>query len=120
MKKAILVISLILICGSAFSAPVKLVTGTVNKVQLMGQNYTSYTTSGEAIVFIHMDALPLSCENTNGYRRVAITSDHPAFDVVVSTALSAKVSGATVDMFYLEECTLWFSNAWDFAIINLK
>jgi len=111
---------LVLFCSSTIGAEIKNVTGVIDKVQLMGKNYSSYSTEGEAIVFIHMEALPESCGNTSGFKRVAITSNHPAFNVVVSTALAAKASGAAVQMFYVEECTLWNSNAWDFAIISMK
>lgn len=115
-------IILIILCLSSiqvFAAPLKNVTGKVTKLQLMGQNYSAYSTSGKAIAFIHMDALPASCGNASDFKRVAITSDHPAFNVVVSAALAAKASGADVQLFYLEECTLWNSNAWDFGIINI-
>ena len=112
-------LALMMLSPLVFSAPMKNVTGTINKVQIMGKNYQTYSTQGEAIVFIHMNALPPSCANTNGYRRIAITSDHPAFNSVLSAALAAKASGDSVQIFYLEECTLWNQNAWDFVMINL-
>ena len=119
MKKLIVTVFLGFICTYAYSAPLKSVTGTINKVQIQSKNYTSYSTSGEAIVFIHMDELPIACGNVGGYRRVAITSNHPAFNAVVSGALAAKASQAQVHMFYLEECTLWNQNAWDISIFNI-
>lgn len=119
MKKVILFLSVTLLSINVFGADIRDAVGTIDKVQLMGKNYASYSTAGEAIAFIHMEALPASCDNSNGFKRVAITSDHPAFNVVVSTALAAKASGATVQIHYLAECTLWNTNAWDFAIINI-
>lgn len=119
MKRLISAVVLGLVSAYAYSAPLKDVTGTINKVQIQSKNYASYSTSGEAIVFIHMDALPVACGNTGGYRRVAITSNHPAFNAIVSAALAAKASQAKVHMFYLEECTLWNNNAWDISIFNI-
>lgn len=119
MKDFLFSTILMALSTQAFAAATKNVTGTINKVQIMGKNYTSYSTAGEAIVFIHMDALPASCGNASDFRRVAITSDHPAYNAVVSAALAAKASQASVHMFYLEECTLWNNNAWDFMMINI-
>lgn len=100
-------------------AEIKSVTGIIDKVQVMGTNYQKYSTEGVAIAFIHMDELPLACKNTT-YRRVAITSGHPAFQVVVSTALAAKAAGQSVELFYVDECTLWNNNAWDFSVITTQ
>lgn len=101
-------------------APIKSVIGSIDKVQMMGKNYAAYNTSGDAIAFIHMSVLPIACGNANSFRRVAITSSHPAFEIVISAALAAKVSGKDIELHYLEECTLWNNNAWDFAIITAK
>ncbi|WNO10590.1 hypothetical protein [Teredinibacter sp. KSP-S5-2] len=120
MKKILLFTVLSVLSVMSNAADRKNVVGTIKKIQFMGKNYTSYSTSGEAIAFIYMDELPVSCGNTNGFRRVAITSEHPAYSAVVSAALAAKASGQVVDMHYLDECTLWNSNAWDFSIIMLE
>lgn len=114
--KYLFFIFVLMFSNLAYSAPVKKVTGTIDKIQLMNTNYQSYSTNGKAIAFIHMSELPPSCGNSGNFRRVAITSDHPAFNVVVSAALAAKAANQQVEMHYLEECTLWNSNAWDFAM----
>ncbi|KDM89869.1 hypothetical protein [Photobacterium galatheae] len=105
---------------NVYAANMKSVVGTIDQVQVMGKNYETYTTNGEAIAFIHMDELPVSCNNPGKYKRVAITSNHPAFNIVVSTALAAKAANQKVELYYLDECTLWNSNAWDFAILTTK
>lgn len=120
MKKILVTISLFMVAVATQAADIKNVSGTVSKVQLMGMNYTSYNTSGNAIAFIYMEALPDSCGNPNGFKRVAITSDHPAYNAVISGALAAKASDQTVKMHYIEDCTLWNNNAWDFAIMTVK
>lgn len=121
-KMRVLFALLVVLFGtnSVYAGDIKNVSGKVTKVQLMGTHYLPYSTAGEAIAFIYMDELPVACDNSNAFRRVAITSSHPAFNMVVSTALAAKSSGASIDLHYLNVCTLWNSNAWDFAIINLR
>lgn len=120
MKSYIAVFLVLILCtGNAYSASLRNVTGKIHKVQILGINYQAYSTSGEAIVFIHMNSLPISCGNSNGFRRVAITSNHPAYNAVLSAALSAKASEKSVMIHYLEECTLWNANAWDFSMITV-
>ncbi len=118
MFRNVLLVILFSFFNSSSFADVLNATGTIDKVQLMGTEYESYSTSGKAIVFIHMSELPKSCDRD--YRRVAITSDHPAFQVVVSSALAAKAAGQRVTLYYIDECTLWNSNAWDFSMIHVE
>ena len=99
-------------------AAMKQVTGKVTQIQLMSRNYSTYSTTGDAVAMIYMDELPDACGHS-GYRRVGITSDHPAFQVVLSAAMAAKISGQTVQMHYIDTCTVWNSNVWDFAILKL-
>lgn len=96
----------------------KSVTGKITQVQLLGQNYSSYSTAGKAVALLYMDELPEACGHSS-YRRVGITSDHPAFQIVVSAAMAAKISGQSVQMHYIDTCTVWNSNAWDFSILKL-
>ncbi|WKD48970.1 hypothetical protein [Microbulbifer spongiae] len=110
---------LFMLAINVHAADMKTVSGTINSIQFMGDDPSSYSTTGNAIALIHMDALPVSCDNSNGFRRVAITSDHPAYNSVVSGALASKASGQTVQLYYVEECTLR-SSAWDFAILFIK
>lgn len=112
-------ILLLLLCWTACaSAAMKSVTGKVTQIQLMGRNYSSYNTEGDAIAFIYVDELPTACGH-EGYHRVGITSEHPAFQVVLSAAMAAKISGQAVQVHYIDTCTVWNSNAWDFAILKL-
>ena len=86
-----LITTLILLIFSSHSlAGTKSVTGKITQIQLMSKNHANYTTSGETIAFIYMNEFPIACENSGGFRRVAITSNHPAFNVVVSSALAQK------------------------------
>lgn len=110
---------LLFLCWCAYaSAAMKSVTGKVTQIQLMGRNYSSYSTTGDAVALIYMDELPEVCGHS-GYRRVGITSSHPAFQVVISAAMAAKLSGQSIQMHYIDTCTGWNSNAWDFAILKL-
>lgn len=96
------------------------ITGLISKVQIMGVTTNPYTVSGDAIAMIYSDSLPNACASTGSNRnRVAISSNHPAFSIVVSAALAAKLSGQTVQLSYLTECTLPGNPAWDFAILTL-
>lgn len=106
------------LCSCNSSAAVKSVTGKVTQIQLLGRNYSAYSTAGDAVAMIYLDELPEACGHS-GYRRVGITSDHPAFQVVVSAAMAAKISGQSVQLHYVDSCTVWNSNAWDFAILKL-
>lgn len=116
-----LILCLFLIFSTDAFAAIESVTGTIKAVKLMGKNYDPYSTAGEAIVFIDMDELPVACGNSSSYRRVAMGSDHPAFDVVVSAALAAKAAALPVTMVFVEECTVWSSpNAWDLAMIQVQ
>lgn len=119
MKKIIGLLFLFCVSSVSYAAPIKNVIGKIDKVQVMGMNYFSYSSEGQAIAFIHMENLPPACDNTGGFKRVAITSDHPAFDAVVSMAMAAKAADRDVHIHYLEECTLWNNNAWDFTILHM-
>jgi len=112
-------VAFILCSAVSYSAEIKNITGKVTKVQLMGKSYQQYSTAGEAIAFIYVDALPAACGSVEDYKRVAITSNHPAFNIVFSGALAAKAKGDDVRMHYVEECTQWNGNAWDFSIMTI-
>lgn len=103
--------------GMCVLAATKSVTGKVTQIQLLSKNYSTYSTAGEAIAFIYSDELPPACSST--YRRVGITSSHPAFQVVVSAAMAAQISGQSVRIHYVDKCTVWNSNAWDFSMFWL-
>ena len=117
MKSVIISLCILIFSHQAISAGIKTVSGTINRVQVMGTNYPQNNTAGEAIAFIYMDNFPISCGNAANQKRVAITSSHPAFSAVLSSALAAKATQQTVKIDYYEECTLW-NKAWDFAVFN--
>ena len=118
MNVRYLFVLLAFLSSSNLVAEVKNVTGKITEVQLQSKNYTTYSTAGEAIAFIWMDELPASCGNSSNFKRVAITSEHPAFNIVVSASLAAKAADQTVQIFYVDQCTLWNNNAWDFSIFK--
>ena len=117
--RLILGVAFILFSAISYSAEIKNVTGKITKVQLMGKNYQQYNTAGEAIAFVYLDTLPAACGSVEGYKRIAITSSHPAFDMVISGAFAAKATGDDVRIHYVEECTQWNGNAWDFSIMTI-
>ena len=63
-----------------------------------------------------MDELSGAC--TSGEKRIAISTDHPLYDSVLSMALSAKISNSKVKVMHLSTCSSR-SNAWDFAAIEI-
>jgi len=118
MLKKLAIFGVLFLVSFQCVAEMKHVVGKIAKVQIMGRKYEPYSTEGTAITFIHMDVLPSSCGSE--FKRVAITSDHPAYKEIISAALAAKLSNASVDMYYLDACTLWNNNAWDFAMFILQ
>lgn len=114
----VLAVFLFLQSTTAFSATSSSV-GYIDEVQIMGSHYKTYSVAGHAIAFIFMSELPVACGNSSGIRRVAVGSDHPAFNVLVSTALSAKAAQQRVKLYYVNDSCSVFSSAWDFAILRV-
>jgi hypothetical protein len=105
MKLNILLMGL-LFSTTAISAENATVTGTINHIKF-------FPVGGESGVFIQMDGLdsPSGCGDTA--KRVLIKGDHPSFNAVLSAALAAKMSNATVRLNYKFTCD-GKSDSWDF------
>lgn len=118
----LLIVIMMFAATNAVSATKKWVDGKVTQVQFVPLSYvnnsTYNVTDGYGWGMIWIDNLPDAC-NTTASNRVAITSDHPLFQSVISAALTAKASNATVRMYYLEECTIK-DNAWNFGQMFIK
>lgn len=69
------------------------------------------------VFVIYVDNLDPACGGS--HKRVAIRENDPLFATIVSTALTAKATGAEVEMGYLDQCTK-NGNAWDFKHFWLK
>lgn len=82
-------------------------TGKVTSVKMFG-----------SVVVVYVDTISeKAC--SSGQKRVAIKSDDPIFSAVVSTALAAKATDATVEIGYDDQCT-HNSNSWDFESFWLQ
>jgi len=124
VKKIILtivVLTLFLICGPANSVTYTKVQGKIADVYLFSDDWETYNTQDTGIAAIYMtpssgwELLP-GCGT--GQRRILISTDHPLFNSVVSTVLTAKVTGQTVELWHLTKCTIR-TNAWDFGVIRV-
>lgn len=118
MKLKYLVLLASIVCAQiSFAARIH-ITGDIDNIQINGQNFDPYSPTGNAVLFIWMDELPIACGNSNGFKRMVITSDHPAYQSVLSIALTAQATQKPVTVSYIDECTQW-SSAWDFATLKI-
>lgn len=85
------------------------VDGKVQKIKF-------FNTSQEAGTFIYIDSLPKACGS--GHQRISLMSSNPSHDAVLSAALAAKVSGATVRVTYKSTCNDQ-TISWDFGDFTL-
>ena len=100
----------------SFSANVLKTSGYISKTRTFAKNLTSYNVNDTGLFVIYMDSLGGACGTHE--KRVAISSDHPLYQTVVSTALAAKASKAKIELWHLDTCSQRY-NAWDFALIDL-
>ena len=119
MKRTIVALLALSIGVSAHAANRITVTGDVERLQIMGRTYLTVANSGDALVFIYMDELPVACGNSYNLRRAVVASTHPAFEAVLSAALAARASGQTISLSYLDECTT-HESGWDFSILYVE
>jgi len=92
------------------------VTGKVTQILTHTKARNPYDVTKMGVVFLYIENLPGACETNT--KRVAITSDHPLFEIVSSIALSAQAQDKNVLIGYLEACTQ-NSSAWDFSYIRI-
>ena len=119
MYKVIFFVLMFLCVGGTAIAASTSHEGKIKEVWVFSDNWGTYTESNNyGIVGIYMDPpLPKGCGT--GDIRVAVSSKHPIYKSVLSTALAAKALGATVQVYYLDTCTVR-SNSWDFGFIKIK
>lgn len=91
--------------------------GIVKKIRVFSQNPDAYIPSQEGRAYIYVDEVPGACGSNES--RVAIGTDHPLFQSVVSLALVSKTTQTPVEIYYLDSCTMR-GNAWDFSLITLQ
>ncbi|WP_282060892.1 hypothetical protein [Bacillus pumilus] len=87
------------------------VKGKIQATCACADNWGKPNPGGFGTFFIYMSELPYV---PNGYNRVVIRSDHPAYNAVVQSAIEAKVSDKTVALCYVESCETR-GNSWDFG-----
>ena len=61
--------------------------------------------------YIYIDTLPKACGH--GHKRISLLGSNPSHDAVLSAALAAKMSGATVRVTYKTTCNDQ-GISWDF------
>jgi hypothetical protein len=99
------------------AAQVKQVVGKITEIAAHSASYEQYRTTSKGLVFIYMEGIPKGCGF--GEERVAIGLEHPLFSTIVEMALSAKASGQTVELWYLNTCSAR-EGSWDFAAMWIK
>ena len=115
MKK-ILFLVMFLVSGACYS-DVLLVRGKINKVKVFSPTFGTYNVDDFGFAMLYMDELPVACGSNE--RRVGITTDHPLFEAVLSTALTAKATRSDVVLGYIDSCSIK-NNAWDFSVLDLN
>lgn len=101
---------------TVWAVPEKAVQGKVLQILSHTKARNPYDVSSLGMVVLFIDTLPGAC-NTNN-KRVAVGTDHPLFETVLSIALSAQAQSKTIELGYLESCIV-HHNAWDFSYIRL-
>ncbi len=110
-----LVFGLMITCNA--SAATIIHTGKVTDIRVFSKNYGTYSVSDTGMAVVYVEGLAGACGTNEG--RIAITSDHPLYQSVLSIALAAKMSQSDVEVAYIDKCTQRPS-AWDFAVLRLK
>jgi hypothetical protein len=114
------IFALILFCAPAVvSAAVTPVKGLVKDVWIFSKNYSTYNTNDIGLANIYVDSPELgpACGVEGAPRRIAISTDHPLYQSVLSMVLTAKTTDKKVEIWHLDTCTLR-SSSWDFGLIR--
>jgi hypothetical protein len=108
LMKKLTTISILLAFTFSFHAVAATVykEGTVTSVKMFSD-----------VVVIYVSSLSSAC--STGQSRVAIKNYDPIFSAVLSAALTAKTTGAVVQIGYHQECNN-NANSWDFESFWLK
>ena len=92
--------------------------GRVTEIRFFTAGWTTYDRDDTGFAAIYFDPpLPKACGT--GDTRFIIDHMHPLFNVVVSTALSAKITNADVMVNYLNSCNVR-SNSWDIGTFRIN
>lgn len=91
------------------------VRGNITNLLVTVDDWANPTPTGRSAIFIYMKELP---KTENGYNRVIITSDHPAYETAFKFALSAVEKSMTISLRYINS-NIVHKNAWDFSMISL-
>lgn len=117
MFKIIAFILFPLISLQVHSANTVQTTGYISKIRTFSNGATTYNTNDIGITNIYVDSLAGACGSNE--KRVAIGTDHPLYQSVISMALMAKASNLEIELWHLDTCTVR-TNSWDFRLIELK
>lgn len=93
------------------------ITGQITLLRILADGPAGYSETDEAILLIYVAGIPLACGSSPA--RVAIGSDHPMYESILSTATTAYTAGRDVQLFWREECTA-FSTAWDLHALDMN
>jgi len=117
MFKIIAFILFPLISLQVHSANTVQTTGYISKIRTFSNGATTYNTNDIGITNIYVDSLAGACGSNE--KRVAIGTDHPLYQSVISMALMAKASNLEIEIWYLDTCTVR-TNSWDFRLIEIQ
>lgn len=92
------------------------VTGKITQITIGAENWDSTSSFGRGLLTIYMAQLPPS-PGPDQYRRVAITSDHPAYKEIALIASAAKSANGDVTLTYLQSHATR-ANSWDFGVLT--
>ena len=93
--------------------------GKITKFDLHSDNWSKYDVNDVGILSFYVEGLPNSCNQENGLNRVVITTEHPLFNAVLSTVISAKTLDRALYVNYLDSCKVR-DRAWDFGYIGVR
>lgn len=90
--------------------------GVVERIKTFSASPDTYNPANMGYAMIYLNGVEGACGTEEN--RVAISSDHPLFNTVVSMAMVSKATKTKVSIGHLGVCSLR-TNAWDFAVIEL-
>ncbi|MCE2027959.1 hypothetical protein [Sessilibacter corallicola] len=117
MKRFFLLLVLAISAAPSFAQTTR-VTGLISDIWFFSNNFSTYNQAGDtALAVFYIDSPELLPACGDGPPRIAISTDHPLYDSVVSAALAAKISQKRVQMWHLPTCNIR-ENSWDFALFS--
>lgn len=100
-----------------FVASAGTVSGKIHSINIHLDNWNTVDLSQNGVFMFTIESLPGACDS--GQRRIAIKTNHPLYDTIVSTVLSAQAQSKPVTVNYLEQCT-FRGSAWDFGTLYFE